>query len=78
MNALDTAKLWAFIIAGAALVIALVVGGISIMYSRGHGGGEQIVGTLAKVIIGAAIVAAASGIAGIFLNAVSTNCTPIG
>lgn len=75
MNALDTAKLWAFIIAGAAIVIALVAGGVSIAFSH-RDGGQQVVGTMAKIIIGAILIGAATGIAGIFLNSVSTNCIP--
>jgi len=75
MNALDTAKLWAFIIAGVAIVIAIIAGGIAIMFSR-QDGGHKVVTTMAGILIGAIFIGGATGFGGIFLNNITTNCVP--
>ncbi|QRY42304.1 hypothetical protein JVX92_15080 (plasmid) [Microbacterium hominis] len=74
-NALDTAKLWAFIIAGVAILVAIIAGGVSIAFSR-RDGGHEVVATMGKILIGAILIGAATGIAGIFMNGIATNCIP--
>lgn len=74
MNALDTAKLWTTIVAAALSVVALIMIGIGMFFQHSRGDGGQMIRTLGWWIGGAVLVAGASGIATIFVNAASSNC----
>lgn len=72
-TALDTAKFWTMIVAVAAAVIGLVMIGIGALLGNERGDGHQLLKKFMGWIIGAAVVAGASGIASAFIN-VPTNC----
>lgn len=74
-TALDTAKFWTMIIAVAAAVIGLVMIGIGAAIGHERGDGHQLLKKLMGWIIGAAIIAGASGIASAFIT-VPTDCVP--
>lgn len=76
MNAIDTFKLWAMIVAGAFAVISLIMVGIGLWAQHRRNDGGQIMSQLGIWIFGAVLVTAASAIAGIFIR-VPTDCIPL-
>ncbi|GAA1821399.1 TrbC/VirB2 family protein [Agromyces neolithicus] len=75
VNAMDTAKFWVTVIAGAFAVIALVIIGIGMFFQHNRGDGGEMIKKLGWWIAGCILVAAAAGITAIFLNP-PTNCVP--
>lgn len=72
-DALDTAKLWVWIIAGVLAGIGLIIIGIKATLNAraGHGGSEILAG-LGWWIFGVVLIAAATGIVQMFLGAATT------
>lgn len=77
MNALDTAKFWVGIVAGALAVVALILIGIGLFFQGRRGDGGEMLGRLGWWIGGAVLISAAAGLATIFIQ-VPENCIPIG
>jgi hypothetical protein len=76
MDAIDTFKLWAMIVAGCAAVVSLIMVGIGMWMQHRRQDGGQVMGQLAIWIFGAILVTAASAIAGIFVR-YPTDCIPL-
>jgi type IV secretory pathway VirB2 component (pilin) len=64
---LDTIKQWAFIIAGALAVVAVVVFGISMLFSQGRGEGTQLMTKAGWIIGGLAVISGGAGLVAMFL-----------
>lgn len=73
-NALDTAKLWALIIAGAMAVVALIMIGVGMWFQHSRGDGGAMLGKLGWFIGGAVLVGAAAVIAALFIPSGTTDC----
>lgn len=79
-NAMDTAKFWAGIVAGAVAVVAMIMIGLGIFANSSVGGhasdGGALMGKLGKWILGAVLVSSAVGLAALFVH-VPTDCVPM-
>jgi type IV secretory pathway VirB2 component (pilin) len=64
---LDTIKQWAFIIAGALAVVAVIVFGISMLFSQGRGEGNQLMQKAGWIIGGLAVISGGAGLVAMFL-----------
>lgn len=73
ITAIDTAKFWSMVIAAGMAVVALIMLGIGMFFSHNRGDGGQMLGKLGWWIGGAVLVAAAAGIAALFI-VVPTDC----
>jgi hypothetical protein len=72
-NALDTAKLWAKIIAGGLAFVALVMVGIGIMFQSGRHDGGQMLAKLGWWIFGVTLASGAAGMVALFIQ-IPTDC----
>lgn len=73
-TALDTGKLWATIIAAGLAVVALIMVGIGMFFQQNRGDGGDMLKKLGFWIAGCVLVAAASGIAAIFIPSGVVDC----
>lgn len=76
-DALDTAVFWTRIVAGVAGLIALILIGIGMFFNGKHHDGGQMLKSLGWWIGGATTIAAAAGVASIFIGVISSNCKSI-
>lgn len=75
VNAMDTAKMWALIIAVTFAIVGLILIGIGMFFQHRRGDGGEVLKSLGWWIGGVILVSAAAGITSIFLNA-PTDCIP--
>ncbi|MEG2578398.1 MAG: TrbC/VirB2 family protein [Glutamicibacter sp.] len=74
-TALDTAKFWLTIIAAGMAVVALILVGIGMFFQHRRGDGGEMLKALGWWIGGVVLVAAAAGIAAVFIPTPDmTNC----
>lgn len=73
-TALDTAKFWCTIVAAGLAVVALIMIGVGMFFQGRRGDGGEMLKTLGWWILGVVLVAAAAGIAAVFIPAGNTGC----
>lgn len=73
-TALDTAKFWCTIVAAALAVVGLILIGIGMFFQHRRGDGGEMLKSLGWWIGGAVTVAAAAGIASVFIPSGTANC----
>lgn len=73
-TALDTAKLWCTIVAAGLAVVALIMVGIGMFFQNRRGDGGEILAKLGWWIFGCVLIAAASGIAAVFIPTDTSGC----
>lgn len=73
-TALDTAKFWCTVIGAGLAVVALIMIGIGMFFQHKRGDGGEMLKGLGWWIGGVVLVAAAAGIASVFIPSGNTAC----